>query len=416
MKKYKKKDIEVALKQIAESIAYCRAQLENLIRDTQEYLEFSNKIEALQISETLVKGGDGTQYSLKDLRKSINLAMVAINDALEEDCNLTKEIATAFVSEELCTRLIRKAQEEAVQCKKELEKLKMKYEKDFDLWSYEKGLHVVAHKYHENFSISTLFSNTGEELFREGKKEEGMAFIKAAMKDFDDISDEITLYLLAGQYYIEHGEIQEGKEYLLKLCTETAENYEEAIASRGLTDVWEAYCYLVEEQIEMSEKPNQPKPIEQCTMLIGDILKLPEDKMIIALSEHLDERTRYGDNLSHLNQWERNIYDVITLSGEVNSGGFDFYLTHHCQRFNQVRKALLAMGAVSMVQLLDDVQEKFPTQKIPSSMRQIEDVLEEMTMRGIDFEKEDMRYYDAEEENLMEKLYLYIETNRKKLR
>ena len=34
----------------------------------------------------------------------------------------------------------------------------------------------------------------------------------------------------------------------------------------------------------------------------------------------------------------------------------------------------------------------------------------------IDFEKEDMRYYDAEEENLMEKLYLYIETNRKKLR
>ena len=151
-------------------------------------------------------------------------------------------------------------------------------------------------------------------------------------------------------------------------------------------------------------------------MLIGDILKLPEDKMIIALSEHLDERTRYGDNLSHLNQWERNIYDVITLSGEVNSGGFDFYLTHHCQRFNQVRKALLAMGAVSMVQLLDDVQEKFPTQKIPSSMRQIEDVLEEMTMRGIDFEKEDMRYYDAEEENLMEKLYLYIETNRKKLR
>ena len=52
MKKYKKKDLEVALKQIAESIAYCRTQLENLIRDTQEYLEFSNKIDALQISET----------------------------------------------------------------------------------------------------------------------------------------------------------------------------------------------------------------------------------------------------------------------------------------------------------------------------------------------------------------------------
>ena len=66
---------------------------------------------------------------------------------------------------------------------------------------------------------------------------------------------------------------------------------------------------------------------EQCTMLIEDILKLPKDKMIIALSEHLDERTGYGDNLSPLNQWERNIYDVITLSDEVNSGGFDFYLT-----------------------------------------------------------------------------------------
>lgn len=56
--------------------------------------------------------------------------------------------------------------------------------------------------------------------------------------------DMVSRWLLTAQYYIENGDEDLGAEYLIKLCTETVDNYEEAIGFRELTPVWEQYKHL----------------------------------------------------------------------------------------------------------------------------------------------------------------------------
>jgi len=431
MKKYSKKKLVSAQEQLAVYIDFCEKKLAELEDGTSRYSKLDDRIKALRLGEYLMAGGDGSEYADKDLRKALALAAGTINDVAyalrecgrygDDDKSVqlkltTQEIVQAYIAEELCGRFSRKCGEEIDRCEAGLKQLEEKYEASCDLQAYERGLHHLGRQYHSNYSLSMHFSNMGEELFRSGKWEEGMAFIRTALTDFDDVADEVTLYLLSAQYYIEQGEVERGKEYLIKLCTETASNYEEAISFNGLDDVWEKYRYLVEGQVPASFTSYSLLPFDQCTMQIEDILALEKNDMLIALSEHFDERTGYGDNLSYLNRWERNIYDVMNLSDEVNSGGFELYLTHYSRRFNPARKAMLAMGADRMAALMDRIQEKFPEKKLPGSINRMEDTLDEMLEQGIDFEKEDTQYYEKEEGFLLEKLLQYITENRERLR
>lgn len=430
MKKYSKKKLMSAQEQLSFYIDFCEKKLAELEEGTYRHFQLQDRIKALRLGENLMAGGDGSEYTDEDLRQAIELAAWVINDVAcflrecgynEDDEiflleNTTQEIVQAYIAEELCGRFSRRCGEEIDRCEASMKQLEEEYAVSRDLQAYERGLHHLGRQYHSNYSLSMHFSNTGEELFRSGKWEEGMAFIRTALTDFDNIADDITLYLLSAQYYIEQGEVERGKEYLIKLCTETASNYEEAIGFRELEDVWEKYRYLVEGQVPGSFTSYPPLPFDKCTMQIKDILALEKNDMLIALSEHLDERSGYGDNLSYLNRWERNIYDVMNLSDEVNSGGFELYLTHYGGRFNPTKKALLAMGADRMAELLDKIQQKFPEKKLPGSINRMEDMLDEMMAQGIDFEKEDTQYYEKEEGFLLEKLLQYIEENRERLR
>lgn len=71
------------------------------------------------------------------------------------------------------------------------------------------------------------------------------------MESCDD-GDDVTYYLRNAQYYIEMGDLELGKSYLVKLCCETVDNYEESIGFRELTHVWDKYRHLVEGKVPAS--------------------------------------------------------------------------------------------------------------------------------------------------------------------
>lgn len=229
--------------------------------------------------------------------------------------------------------------------------------------------------------------------------------------------DMVSRYLLTAQYHFENGDTEAGVACLVRLCTETVENYDEAIGFRELTPVWEQYKHLVAGKVPPSLAFNTVKalPPEKCSMQIGEILASGED-LLETLSDHLGEMSANGECLNCLNQWERTAFYVDELCMEVNSGGFGKYLYYHGQHFERVKQALQSIGAQETLVLLERIQGKFPRKKIPKELDRIQDVLDKMEDKGVDFEAEDKCYYDSAEKELLQKLREFVVGNGNRFR
>lgn len=268
------------------------------------------------------------------------------------------------------------------------------------------------------YPTCALLVSAGEDYMLGNDPEAARIFFKDAEK-CSELFDEVTLYLRLAQIHLEQGRQEEGVAYLIKLCTETVDNYEESIAFRDLTPVWENYKHLVEglvpPSVSLDDTPRPLSPAE-CSRSIEEIFALPEDDILPALSDHLDELSGSGEALNCLNKWERNVYCLDELSMEVNSGGFDSYLFHRGEHFPKARKALKALDAPEMTALLDAVAAKFPRGKVPKSIDAIRNALEKLEDRGVDFEAEDDAYYNDVEQEFLPRLLHYILENRKHFR
>lgn len=102
------------------------------------------------------------------------------------------------------------------------------------------------------------------------------------------------------------------------------------------------------------------------------------------------------------------MFYVDELCTEVNSGGFGGYLYYHGQHFEKVKQALQTIGARETLVLLERIQGKFPRKKIPKDLERIQDVLDKMEDKGVDFEAEDECYYGSAEKELLEKLREFV--------
>ena len=270
------------------------------------------------------------------------------------------------------------------------------------------------HTYRSNPWIGHLLADAGEEQMASGAPEAALIFFRAA-EDFPDTANLTLLYLRLAQIYLEKGQQEEGVAYLIKLCTETVDNYEESIGFNELTDVWNKYKPLVEGLVPPSIPfMNAPRPLSpgECSQSIGEIFALSEDDILSALSRHLNELSGSGEELNCLNKWERNVYYLDELSMEVNSGGFDSYLFHCGIHFEKARKALDSMDAPGMAALLDAVAAKFPRGKVPKSPDAIQNALEKLEETQINFEAEDDAYYCDMEREFLPQLLAYILKNK----
>lgn len=301
----------------------------------------------------------------------------------------------------------------------EVKEIQAKYKEDKDAEKLANRLLSCASKYKKYFGTGDCLINLAEEeYYAKGDYLAGISIIKVVHKHFKYIADELTVYLRMAEYYIESGETEKGIEYLIKLCTETVDNYEESIGFRELTAVWEKYKHLVDGKVPPSKVFNSGNPIppEKCTMQIADILKLTDDELLSELSTHLNEMSANGDVLSCLNKWEKLVFYTNELCEEVNSGGFSNYLYYYGNHFEKVKSSLELIGAEKSIELLNAVESKFPRNKVPKNLDSIQNNLDKMEEKGINFEKEDTEYYDFTEKELLKQLTTYILENKKHFR
>ncbi len=257
----------------------------------------------------------------------------------------------------------------------------------------------------------------GDSYMESGDSAAGVACMKAVDKYFPHFTNETVYHLRMAQYHIENGDLETGRACLVALCR-SIDNYEESIEWNGLTDVWEKYKHLVQGLVKPSVRvmTSRIKTPAECDMQIGDILALPDEEILNELSGHLQELSGDGDSIQSLNKWERTAYYVDELCMEVNSGGFEGYLYYHGTHFEKSYMALEQMGAGEMTALLDRVREKFPRKRIPKTEESIQNTMDRMEEKGVDFEAEDDIYYGSAEKELLQKLTDYVREHAKRFR
>lgn len=253
----------------------------------------------------------------------------------------------------------------------------------------------------------------GDDAMESGDRRTAFLYLDTAYHHFPSAVNKVTLYLRLAQYHLDAGNTEAGIQFLNLLCTATVDNYEESIECNGLADVWNRYKHhLPDRTPPLSTKYESDTP----SMRIDEILALPDDDLLSSLSEHLQELSCGGENLSHLNKWERTVFYADELAMEVNSGGFSSYLYYYGHHFQKVRQAFSDIGAENMVALLDRIAEKFPKGAVPGNLNRLQTVLDAMEEQGVDFEVEDDSYYTLEERPMLDATLAYIRSNKHKFR
>ena len=302
---------------------------------------------------------------------------------------------------------------------KDLAKLKQIYDVTGDTDSLKSSLEDIANNYRDYFGVGDIFLKLGESYFSAEDNDAGFIFVCLANKYFRDIQNKTVLYMRMAQYHFENGEPDAGEEYLTMLCTKSADNYEESIEMNGLSDLWEKYRHIVDGKVPPPLVLNDlytPLSPDKCTLQISDITSFPKDELLSAISEHLSEMCAYGECMSHLNKWEKTVYYADTLLTGVGGEGFDGYLYNSGTVFEKAYLAASELGAEGVVSVMDKVRAKFPRKNIPKTPTAIENALEKLNRRGIDFEEEDAEFYDRCESELIECLYAYIKANLNRFR
>ena len=236
-------------------------------------------------------------------------------------------------------------------------------------------------------------------------------------READSIANTTAHFMGLAEKYMAEENVEAARACLILLC-ENCDNYEESIEFNELTEQWQKYRYLVEDLVKPSVKFNYIAPClpTECTVQIKDILSLSDDNLLCSLSEHLGELSGEGGSIGSLNKWERNVYYIDELCTEVNSGGFNSYLYYHGLHFENAYNALESINALGVLQILNAIREKFPEKGIPKNEKSLQNTIDFMEEKGIDFEAEDELFYSIGEKELIKCLLTYVKDNEKHFR
>ncbi len=134
------------------------------------------------------------------------------------------------------------------------------------------------------------------------------------------------------------------------------------------------------------------------------------------MSDHLDELIGNGDARGALNKWERTAYYIDELCIEVNSGGFDSYLYYHGTHFEKAYTSLKDIAALKTLLILDNVRDKFPKRRVPVKENALQKAMDSLAEKGVDFDREDERFYTVGEKELLNCLLSYVKDNKQHFR
>jgi hypothetical protein len=257
-----------------------------------------------------------------------------------------------------------------------------------------------------------------EECFKKNDYNAGISVVFIVYESCIDIPNETLVYLRLAQYYFETGDIFNGEKFLIKLCTETVDNYEESIKFNELTDVWNKYKHYVEGKVPPSVAFNRSVALSpaDCSMQIEEILELQEQDLLTRISSHLNELSANGEELNKLNKWEKTVFYIDEFCSEVNSQGVSGYLYYYGNHFEKLFNSFELIDSNESLNLLESVKNKFPRNSVPKNIGSIQNVIDKLEHKGIDFESEDDMYFETCENIIFSKLYEYILNNKKHFR
>lgn len=301
---------------------------------------------------------------------------------------------------------------------KSISEIKKKYQKENSVEELTKDLLILAKEYHNCMGIGDYLLTLGEEYISNNDYPAGITLIKIVDEYYSSIANTTLLNLRMAEYYIENNEIELGIDYLLKLCSAVS-NYEESIRFNELTAVWEKYKHLVNDKVPASvaiNSFNAPLKPEECSLMIDEIFSLPKSEIIDELSTHINELSANGSELNYLNKTEKVFYYIDELCSEVNSGGFESYLYYNGNHFQNAVNSLEFIKAFEMLLLIKTIQSKFPKNKIPKSLNSIQNAMDSLEEKGIDFEIEDSQFYETQEKTVLALLLDYVLENKSHFR
>lgn len=299
----------------------------------------------------------------------------------------------------------------------EAKAVKQQYIKSKDLSALQKEVNKLSNAYGNCCGSGDYLITIAEEFIKKGDFEAGFVINKTVCESFDFVADDVTLYLRLAEYYLEKGEEENGVDFLIKLCTETVDNYDEAISFRELDTVWQKYKNLVEGKVPASlvttAKVLSP---DECTKQVSEILELPKDDVIFELYNHFCERTADGEEMYYLNKTEKNIFYSVEFIEMLNTEGLDAYLYERGNHFTSLRKAMTEIGMSKATDFLNIVERRFPRKAIPKKLETIQNALDKLEEKGIDFEEDYDFYLEEINNELMERTTDYVFSNQKKLK
>ena len=300
----------------------------------------------------------------------------------------------------------------------DFEEIRNSYETSKDVKELKKSLNKLRNKYLNNYGLLNYYLIFAEECFKRNDYNAGITVVFIVYKSSECIPNETLVYLRLAQYYFENGDISQGEKFLIKLCTETVDNYEESIKFNELTDVWNKYKHYVEGKVPPSVACNcsVALPPEECSMQIADILELEQQDLLTKISAHLNELSANGEELNKLNKWEKTVFYIDEFSEEINSGGVSGYLYYYGTHFEKLATAFETIDSKECLILLECIKNKFPRNSVPKNIDSMQNTLDKLEDKGIDFETEDDMYFNEYENIIFEKLQEYILNNKKHFR
>ena len=134
---------------------------------------------------------------------------------------------------------------------------------------------------------------------------------------------------------------------------------------------------------------------------------------VIAMTEHLNEKTLYGEDMSILSDAERIFYITQTLEMEVNNGGFSQFFYNSSGNFsNELVGAFTSIGANTTAAICQRAIDAFG-RDIPVDRYERQEILDELESDELDeaLGECDEEFF-AYEDNLNELNYNFVMKNK----
>lgn len=222
----------------------------------------------------------------------------------------------------------------------------------------QKDVAKFIKKYRSLDYLSMIMINYAEELISKNKYDIAILIYLEidGNKRLKCISDEVTLWFRLGEYYINKGEIEKGKAYLIELCDEI-DNYEESLGFRELTADWQKIKHYVAGEIKPS---------------------------LVTIKDTEEDESMTDDELLNL------------FLEEMASDGIHAYLTSYGHKLEETLAAAKRQEKTFTVELLELIKTKYFKGKMPKKLETIESKIYKNDWW---FEEEyDQYYYKIEKE------------------